>query len=270
MTLVRVVKEAIDDKAWESGQMTSDRFQTILDGFKTQMLMEQREKLEELRVEVNQMAGGTNGVGGWPVGTTTASHREASNGCTYGYGGKLYSVPEGFEFPKRVTLRAGLGFWFRGISVGSDGNYVKPFRQLTVKSLPTKELQNENRLKWLGCFKILEDSEIYSPPRQQREILEETIESVYNSFIILLQERFKYCFRTDNPQVKWTIGTWAYRMTRSQVLKCGTQSDIDNLPTATRRNCSNNRDKNRKKRNFSNPLYPIRQQRRIENNNNNN
>ena len=147
---------------------------------------------------------------------------------------------------------------------------LKPFCQLTVKSLPTKELQNEYRLKWLGCFKILEDSEIYSPPRQQREILEETIESVYNSFIILLQERFKYCFRTDNPQVKWTIGTWAYRMTRSQVLKCGTQSDIDNLPTATRRNCSNNRDKNRKKRNFSNPLYPIRQQRRIENNNNNN
>lgn len=267
--IVDAVKEAIDQKAWDSGQMTSDKFTEIMDKFKTDLLDEQDKKLEGLRQEVMVMNGRTAA----PAPETNSERTDIVVGggvCTYSYGGKFYLVPQDFQFPKRVSIKDGINFWFRGLSVGNDGNYVKPFRELNTKGLP-KKLGNEYKLHWTGCFKHLESSGIVIPTSNTRNTTQATIDNIYSQFEAWIKQRFTYCFGEHGQNLsKWTIGTWACKMTRSSVMKYGKESDKAFLPEATVRNRSNNRNKKRNRQTAQNPLYRGRQERRLNDQDNNN
>ena len=221
-SIINAVKAAIDSKAWDSGHITSDRFVGILDSFKRDILNEQQQRLDNLREEVRDLAGGTSAT--VPEERTVYT---AGGGCIFFYNGKFFGVPQDFKFPSNVSLKSGIGFWFRGLSVGNEGSYVKPFRELTSKSFATQKLKDEFKLKWLSCFKNLEDSGIMLPRAgQSRAISQTELDRIYNEFVSFLKQRYSYCFtKTPDCITVWSIGTWSFRMSRSQVVKFGSASD---------------------------------------------
>lgn len=266
VSVVEAVKSAIDAKAWESGQMTAVKFTEIMDEFKKDILKEQQQQIDVLKQKVDELSAAPGIHQTETVGTTSTA-AAAGGGCTYAYGGKFFSVPQGFKFPDKVSIKTGLNFWFCGMSIG-DNNYVKPFRQLTTKGLSTKKLQDDYRLKWNSFFKHLENSNIVVPSGNTRDLPQATLDGIYSQLIILLKSRYSYCFtKVPDCATVWSIGTWAIKMTRSEVMKHGTDSDKALLPPATNKNNSNGRNKSRKRRNRDNVLYPSRQARRNNNNN---
>lgn len=266
-SIIEAVKKAIDDKAWSSGQMTSDKFVEIMDNFKKDFMQEQQQKMESLEKKVDALSAGSTAPSTSQAERTTSTAR---GGCIYSYSGRFFSVPQDFQFPAKVSLKSGINFWFRGLSIGDEGNFVKPFRELTVKGLPTKKLKDDFKLQWLGCFKNLESSGI-SLPRVGTNVSQEEVDKLYSEFTAVLKQRFSYCFtKTEDCVTTWSISTWAKKMTRSQVLKDGSDSDKRYLAPATYKNNSNNRNKSRKRKNKENPLYLNRQEKRQNRNNNNN
>lgn len=268
-TIVDAVKTAIDSKAWEQGHITGDRLAQMLESFKDSIIEKQQEQINALQVQVNGLTGGHVGSTNAPAPPT-----RTSEGCVFTYRGKFWMVPEDFKFPPRVNLKNGLNFWFRGLSVGNGGLYVKPFRQLSGPGMPSQKLKNDLKLAWMGCFKVLEAYGINTrlPSNTIRDVPQATIDAIYDEIVAHLRQRFQYCFKSNTSDCieRWSIATWAVRMKRSEVLKNGTPSDKAYLPQATSRNSSNNRNNKRKRKSSQLPLYPIRQERREQRQDNNN
>ena len=101
---------------------------------------------------------------------------------TFGYDGWFYDIPKDFEFPKKVSLEVGVRFWLSGLSVGSDRNFIKPFRLIKTKFLPTKKLKDDFKLQYLGVFKLMKSSDIYLPPLDSRLIFQATRDIIYIEF----------------------------------------------------------------------------------------
>lgn len=256
--LIEAMKKTIEEKQWDNGQVTADRIQNMMDKFKDDVVTSHKDEISALRQEVRQLNGGE------PVQetTTTASPSAGAGGCTFAYKSRFWDVPQDFKFPVKVKLKAGLRFWFCGQSVGEGSDYVKPFRLLVARNLPSKTLQNNLKLQWIGAFKILEESSISLPPRSSRDVDEATLDRIFTEFVALLKQRFQYCFLKESaPEVKWTLGTWGVKMTRSNVVKYGTDSDKTFLSDATKRNEANNRNRSRNKRPAENVWYAHRRQR---------
>ena len=91
---------------------------------------------------------------------------------------------------------------------------------------------------------------------EQRELTNEKMWS-------LLKERVSYCFAEGvSGQSRWKLGTWARKVSKSNIVKFGTDSDksyLDNQTVATRRSAPR---PNRKRKTA--PSYPHRQKRRID------
>ena len=72
--------------------------------------------------------------------------------------------------------------WLSGLSVGSDRNFIKPFRLIKTKFLPTKKLKDDFKLQYLGVFKLMKSSDIYLPPLDSRLIFQATRDIIYIEF----------------------------------------------------------------------------------------
>ena len=77
------IKAAIENKAWESGQVTGMKLKSILEDFQRESVEAVNNKMEELRQDLRHM-NGTNDVGGTArlrrMGATPATN-------TYAHGG---------------------------------------------------------------------------------------------------------------------------------------------------------------------------------------
>lgn len=256
--IITAVEQAIDKKAWDSGQMTTDRLTQMLDNFRQEILNEVR------------TIGAENNVARASTSHHGRSDRQETGGCTFTYSGKMWDVPKDFVFPKKVTMRQGIRFWFCGYSVDNT-TYVKPFRLIDSRRLPTAALKNVYNLEWKNIFDILENSRLNLPSRAHRIIPQATIDSVCDNFLAYLkQSMYGYCFRiAKEPDKTWTTGTWGLRTRHSEVRKRGNAVEVARLPAATRRNNENGRAGNRKRKVNDNVRYPVRQQRRINRSNTN-
>jgi hypothetical protein len=249
------IEAAIENKAWESGQVTGSKLKSILEDFQKQSVDAVNGKLEELRQDMQQM-NGTNNVGGTTrlgrMGAVTATN-------TYAHGGRFYSVPPTFQFPK-VNLKQAARLWFKGMTASADGSdRIRPFRKLEMKSVP-KELKNGFKLAWLPIFKYLEEFET-EIPQNPSEITDEMIDKYCNDCVDYLKERVSFCFEKGDP-ASWTTATWSKKVQRSYIEKHGKQSDIEHLKEATRRN-KEKVFKRRKRVREDQPMYPQRQMRRM-------
>ncbi len=79
-------------------------------------------------------------------------------------------------------------------------------------------------------------------PRDPSSLDAPKINQLCNSGTQYLKSKVNYiCHHNENEehksrQDKWSVATWSTRIGRSQVIKCGTQADQNNLPAATRFN----------------------------------
>jgi hypothetical protein len=252
------IEAAIENKAWESGQVTGSKLKSILEDFHRESVEAVNNKMDELRRDLQQMSG-MNNVGGMErlgrMGATRATN-------TYMHGGRFYAVPPTFQFPK-VNLRQGTRLWFKGMTTSVDGgDRILPFRKLDLKMLP-KELKNGFKLAWLPIFKYLEEFET-EIPKHGSEITDKMIEEYYNDCVDYLKERVSYCFEKGDA-MNWTLSTWSKKVQRSYIEKHGNQSDKEHLKEATPSN--KERGFKRRKRISENrppSKYPQRQKRRME------
>ena len=113
--LITAVKGAIDEKAWESGQITADRMTALLEGFKDEVIGDVTRKLGEIRTVLPiQEEIQVDWDGGEMRNNRPTSVGDAA--CLYTYGGRMYHVPANFNFPNKVKLKQGLELWLKGQS----------------------------------------------------------------------------------------------------------------------------------------------------------
>ena len=91
-----------------------------------------------------------------------------------------------------------------------------------------------------------------------------TLEGSYMQRFWIQNERSSYCWnKSKSDPTKFTLGTWSNKISRSTILKSGNARDREKLSEATNRNkVRPNKTRNKKK--AEKPLYPSRQRRRIE------
>ena len=139
-------------------------------------------------------------------------------------------VPKNFEFPKRVDLKTGLHFWFYGLTCSTSGALtVQPFRKLKPSGLHTKGLINKYRLQWRMLFEYLEKGVHVQLPEDTKQITSAEFKAYYTRCVVYLNQTVSYCFKVPNP-MKQSISTWLVLISRSTILKRGTNSDKSFLP----------------------------------------
>ena len=149
---------------------------------------------------------------------------------------------------------------------------MRPFRQLTLKGLHTAALKNIFKLTWNKFFKVLDLLEgVNMPAAGARSVSEGELSSLYDELLTLLRTRYSYCFAmTEKPHITWTLGTWALRTSRSEVIKRGSDEDKAFLAAPTQRNLHDGRSNSRKRTLREYVMYPNRRDSRNNNSNNNN
>jgi len=246
--------------------MTTDKFQDILSDY----MEAHKKEIAELRKEVRALNTNPSVITSPNTQGTISSH---GSRCAFAHSGGFFYVPKDFQFPKNVDLRSGLRFWFNGLTLGNSSDFVKPFRHITLKGLHTDALKNTYKLTWRRVFKLLDMIEgITIPAASVNTVSESQFSSIYDKLLEFLRDRFSFCFTmTENPHITWTLGTWASRTSRAEVMKRGTDRDKSFLPPASYRNFQNGRsNNNRKRKKRDTVLYPHRQEKRQNRNNNNN
>ena len=169
-------------------------------------------------------------------------------------------MPANFDFPK-ATLKEGLRLWLRGLTTSTDCKQrVRPFRRSTMEGLPGKKIRTKFKLQWKALFLYLEKHVPTSLPRETAHMTTEEIESYYRECVQVLKDRVSYCFANVDPS-GWSTSTWVNRISRSSILKLGTEVDRSYLEEASYRN-QPRVGVTRKRQLLEAPKYPGRQNRR--------
>jgi hypothetical protein len=268
--IIEVVKTTIDEKSWDSGQVTGSRLREILATFHEEAMGAVNSRLDGIVAEFQRISGGVDGGDGGNLHNFDGDEEERAGterqpNCTFAYGGHFYDVPQGFCFPK-VTLREGLRFWLKGQTVSTDGSkVVKPFRQLELVGLPDQALKNVYKVAWKPIFSYLEEHGAYEVPRNSRLMTDVAIEGLYDQCVNFLKENVAYCFAgvRANP-TKWGLGTWSLKTRRSNILKKGTEADKAKVAEATNRNRARTPNTRPGRHVAPNPLYRYRQRQRVQ------
>ena len=229
-TLVAALESAIDNKAWDSGNITGSRLREILDSyqFQSSKLVDVRLKSVDTQLKLIQesffelASGGGNEQPHQIIPSLRENTNTTISTNIYQYNGRFYNVSETFEFPK-VILRDAMRFWYIGQTVSKDcSKVVKPFRN--IRFVPVR-LKNIYKIQWKCIFSYLEkgiklsDSDVKNPTVNN-------MNEIYDQFVLHLKTTCEYCFtkKKGNP-MSWSISTWSTRTRRSSVLKDGTESD---------------------------------------------
>jgi hypothetical protein len=274
--LVGEIKEFLEARAWESGSITSDRLEAMLDSYKDDTIKALDAKLLDLKTHIIRVNGGDDFAGAYDEdaagGYADFDYEEGGipkniqkGKYIYSYGGKFYLVPKNFVFPK-PNLRDGLRLWLYGmtVSMGNELN-VRSFRKLTTTGLPESKLKNTYKTSWSPIFRFLEKAVERELPRDTTKMTEPAFQEYYEDCIACLKLRVSYCFTNKKKQpLTWGIATWSKRISRSEILKNGTEADKGYVGEGTARNETRDGAKNKRRqgRETTSPKHPRRQKRR--------
>ena len=200
------------------------------------------------------------------------SNENVGDASLFSYGGKHWGVPKNFKFPQPIAIRRALHLWLVGISVSATQS-IQPSRQLQRDEsrtqvreclVPPGKLRQKFNTQWAQFFNFLENAGLLEGmPRDTTTMTAEQRELTDEKMWSLLKERVSYCFAEGvSGQSRWKLGTWARKVSKSNIVKFGTDSDksyLDNQTVATRRSAPR---PNRKRK--TGPSYPHRQKRRID------
>jgi hypothetical protein len=153
----------------------------------------------------------------------------------YCYGGRFYSVPQGFELPTKLKLRAAFGLWINGDP--SLKSYQKPpgrseekvltatpikaYRLIQSKMLP-KDIARKFKVSWMPILKLMTSVCNNLPASATGEALDalykQGLEQVRNNAAYIFAEgRYEY--------TNWALSTWSRMIIPSALSKNGTEAD---------------------------------------------
>jgi hypothetical protein len=230
-TVVReTIFEAMELRAIENGQITRHQIVDILDEFRNGIRDDVR-----AQIELIQAVPGINRTGN--CAETAATDHGGGQRTLYTYSGRFWDVPQNFAFPGSVKRDVGWRLWLQGMpahtTVGENGhvthNKIKAFRNFLPARLPRK-LAEDYKLHWRPLYSMMEKGFGNIP-----EVLTPTIvNDLYDLGTQHLRTRVSYVFTNEKLHHNdWVISTWAKYLSRSMILKKGTDNDKQHLPAAT-------------------------------------
>ena len=164
-----------------------------------------------------------------PIARLAANATNLQEGM-YSYGGRFWSVPEGFVLPKKADVFQAFTYWFSGIPEyripGSGDNEaircpIIPFQKMKLDMLP-KVIRQTFRLEYLPCMKqmekYLESENLCESP--SRDTLKEWFEVSVRG----LRAEVEYVFASERWS-RYTVGNMSKKLKYSEILKHGTDGD---------------------------------------------
>ena len=158
-------------------------------------------------------------------------------GTLYTYNGRFWDVPQAFAFPASVKRDVGWRLGLQGMPaftpVGENGvveyNKIKPFRMLLPARLP-KKIAEAYKLHWRPVYGMMEKGVGNIP----EELTPGIVNNLYGLGTEHLRTWVRYVFTNDKLHHNdWVIATSAKYLSRSMIVKKGTEEDKQLLPAAT-------------------------------------
>jgi len=241
-TIVKAVKEAVEDNDIRAGNITDSRMATLLQG--------QRKNIAE------DIERGINGIlAKIPGGAHNQQPQQQNQGQDTENVGLLsgktntwqyvdrpgeekiwWGVPKNFKFPRKLRLERALRSWLLGHRV-SDTEAIRPFRLLRSKKSEKQSLLPFNirgifNAQWSVLFRFVEKGGLLDGlPRKTATFTPAQMEQTKAKMWAILKERASYVFldqgpssRKDRPE-NLSLATWANRVTLSEIKKNGTDQD---------------------------------------------
>ena len=229
--LYKAVKDAIDDKAAESGHLTRSGVEKLLDSYNKKIEGSIASKIDSLLTNLGHNSDDRND-------TACTLNNPSNNLCnTYSYDGKFWDVPKGFTFPEKVTRKKAWEMWLHGLpgyTVKVEDDYVnspvKPFRFIASSRLP-KKLCNAFKVSWRPILLEMSKAPDLILPNASDDVSSETIDSTFSVASEYLKSKYCCLFANKN-HLKWVVSTWCRKITASNIKKVGNESDMQLLGDA--------------------------------------
>ena len=190
------VKQGFEEKAEESGQMTSERMKIMIDEYHNKVETLINTKLTNLNFPLNPDPNRNDEAGNdQDDGIVFAEGEEelvvVNNNQTirhrlYTYEGRFWHVPKDFEFPTGVHLDTGWKLWLCGLSSNEtiDNGIrvqapVRPFRLFKSTMLPL-DVRRKFELNWKPIFSLMQGA----PDMNIAPTMDHTAASISLSFSV--------------------------------------------------------------------------------------
>jgi len=267
------VKDAIEAKALENGQLSYANFKSVLDEELKNHALSNNEKLEGAISKItalfnNNLRGGNDAVDTTTCTTTNNNDGSTSNENigtnifkTYSHCGnasKVYFVPEGYALPQMTSLMSAFRLFVNGdlgynVNIGGQliNLPVRPFYFWTAATIPGS-LWTKYKSGWqkvlktmIGCadLGVLKTKiESQSGPSSNDEIV-----MYYSKGLAHVHSQVEYTKNKVTNWEKWSVTTWNKNINNNKILLNGSQADIDRLLPETHYN-----KRHKEKRKFKN------------------
>ena len=225
----QTIFEAMELRAIENGQITRHQIVDILDEFRNGIRDDVRQQIELIQ--------GVPGLVRQPGRNGAGVDANRGRGTLYTYNGRFWDVPQTFAFPASMKRDVGWRLWLQGMpaytTVGENGavvyNKIKAFRTFLPARLP-KKIAEAYKLHWRPVYGMMEKGVGVIP----EELTPEIVNNLYDLGTEYLRTRVSYVFTNDKLHHNdWVIATWAKYLSRSMIVKKGTEEDKQHLPAAT-------------------------------------
>lgn len=120
---------------------------------------------------------------------------------------------------------------------------MRPYRLMDPKNLPPK-LRTVLKRSWRPIFQLMEEAPQVSIPRDPSSLDAPKIKQLYDGGTQHLKSKVSYIWpdggdeneEHNTRREKWSVATWSSKISRSQVVKHGSQANQSHLAAATRHN----------------------------------
>ena len=153
----------------------------------------------------------------------------------------FWDVPQSFCFPSDICQQNGFRLWLKGMpdyEVNTGGQRtrkpIKPFRDFGTRRLPKdNSVLSQFKKSWAPLFRFMEEG--IEVPINSQSLSAQEFNQLYKDASDYVKTRCSFIFsnRKWNPD-GWSISTWANKVSRSVVLKLGTEEDKSYLAMPTR------------------------------------
>ena len=237
--LGQIVSDKLEQIAADNGSLTRSSVEGILQSefstFKQCMQEEIRETVKYTLTHSGVLPFRRENEGDHQLDCANTQRRSTFK--MYAYSGRMFFVPENFNFPCDVQRKAGWIFWLKGMDF--QGKFpVRPFRFLTSSMLPkTKDVKKQYNNEWKPIMTKMEKTPGLVIPNDLNAITSTFIDESYK----LATEHLKanvcnFIWSRHLNHENWTVGTWSMKTSPNQIRKFGTNSDVANLPAPTHHN----------------------------------
>jgi hypothetical protein len=251
------VLTAIESNDIRSGNVTMNSLKEHLHDFGNELSIQILQKLEKeglLSVPQTQqqvaVAGGHREEEETTATLPTYSYRVKGSECTN------WDVPLDYCFPQKISRENGWQAWILGfpghqVKV-ADGSLIpapiRPVRSIRTQFLSTKKLKDDLKNQWKPVFAMMEEGILLEVDDESRNKLpknssgcsEALVSRLYGVGTAYLMHRASYIWARPKgrPESWWVISHWSKKLSRIEIERFGTATDLQNLPPPTKCNRS--------------------------------